>query len=309
MFYFEIFNSKHKIFITLIFFVVSNLNLSSLFYLTNYYTKKNIIFTFWEPRREVPGYLQLCMKTWKKFLPNYEIKILDYKSVQEILGEKLFSSVVCKNMTLPIQADAIRVAILNNFGGIWMDPDIVILNGEFMENLKHYELAMVGDDNSKRQDIGFIYSSKNSSLLKDWLDEIILRVKKYKQIIFNTDISLNGSEEMKEVKIWHYLGNGIIDKFLRNTTGNMFYRIDRNTINSFPERKFYKNSSFNNIQKYRLFYFQKRDPKIVLNNSRDILYLHNSWTPIEYKKMSASKFIRQDILLSKLLASILNKKI
>ena len=41
-----------------------------------------IIFTFWEPKENIPGYLKLCIKTWKKFLPEYKIIILDYKKTR-----------------------------------------------------------------------------------------------------------------------------------------------------------------------------------------------------------------------------------
>ena len=27
------------------------------------------IFSYWEPRSNIPYYLQLCVETWKKFLP------------------------------------------------------------------------------------------------------------------------------------------------------------------------------------------------------------------------------------------------
>ena len=37
-------------------------------------------------------------------------------------------------MSLPIQADAIRVALLKKYGGIWMDADTIITSGEFLKN-------------------------------------------------------------------------------------------------------------------------------------------------------------------------------
>ena len=76
------------------------------------YKKK--IFSFWEPREKIPGYLQLCIKTWKKYLPQYELIILDYKSTKKYIGNDIFNSIVDKKMPLTIQADAIRVALLKN---------------------------------------------------------------------------------------------------------------------------------------------------------------------------------------------------
>ena len=35
------------------------------------------VFTFWEPKEKVPGYVRLCMETWKDRLPGYETTVLD----------------------------------------------------------------------------------------------------------------------------------------------------------------------------------------------------------------------------------------
>ena len=45
--------------------------------INEFYNNKISIFTFWEPSTNVPGYLQLCVNTWKKNLPNSNIIILD----------------------------------------------------------------------------------------------------------------------------------------------------------------------------------------------------------------------------------------
>lgn len=271
--------------------------------------RKTRIFTFWEPRQKIPGYIQLCLNTWKKFLPEYEIIILDYHLTKQYIGNELFSNIICRNMTLQMQADAIRVAILYKYGGIWMDADTILLSGNFLKKLKNYDLAMIGDDRIKQQDIGFIYSSNNSSLIKMWLKEIIIKIKKYKKIINAKNKTHCSKLSKKKYITWSYLGNGIINKFLKNTTGKNFYRINRNKLKIYPERKFYRNSTFRNCIKYRLFYFRKRDPQIVLNETRDIILLHNSWTPRKYKKMSITEFLNEDILLTKLLEKILNKDI
>lgn len=296
-------NYKTSIIVLLLLLILFYNNTSVYSFIKNKLNTHNIIFTFWEPKDQIPGYLKLCLMTWKKYLPEYNIKILDYQNVKSYLGDNLFEDIICKNMTLPIQADAIRVAILNKYGGIWMDTDIIILNKNFIEELKNFELVMIGDNNIKKQDIGFIYAAKNSSLLNQWLKEIISKVKYFKKILLNK----TSSEYLNIIKLWNYLGNGIIDNLLINISTPMFYRIDRNKINTYPERKFYTNSSLENQKKYQLFYFQKRDPQIVLNNSKDLLLLHNSWTPLKYKTMSEDEFLKQDILLSELLKRIIMK--
>ena len=268
--------------------------------------KRKIIFTFWEPKEKMPGYLLLCIKTWKKYLPDYEIKILNYKSVKYYLGESIFSSSICPNMTIPIQVDAIRVALLKKFGGIWIDADTIILNRSFFEKLNNFELIMLGDVKTKIPNIGFIFAANNSYLIKNWLKSIIQKVKLYKKNIITNEKNFIYQTSFNESISWNYLGNGIINHLVRNITGNKFLLLDRKKMQAFPELIIFKHSSENMIQKYQRLYFQKGDPQLVLKLSKYIILLHNSWTPSKYKTMSEEDFLKQDILLSKLFTYILN---
>ena len=83
--------------------------------------------------------------------------------------------------------------------------------------------------------------------------------------------------------------------------------VDRNKLSAMPELNLYKNYSQAQKYKYNLLYFRRGDPKIVLNKAKNIILLHNSWTPFKYKSMSEQEFLSQDILLSKLLSNLLNK--
>ena len=157
-YYFKFYKKKNVFILCFLIFLI--------FYHYSYLSKLDItiksqnkkkIFSFWHPLEKIPGYICLCIKTWEKFLPQYEIIILDYNGVKEYIGESLFNDIICKEMSLPIQADAIRVALLNKYGGIWMDADTIITNGEFLNNLEKYELSMFGRNNSQHIIILFIY--------------------------------------------------------------------------------------------------------------------------------------------------------
>ena len=102
-----------------------------------------------------------------KNIPEYKIIILDYNNNYHFLERPLISKILFKKISLPIQADAIRVAILKKYGGIWMDADTIIFNREFLMELNVFELVMFGDLKNKTQNIGFIYASKNSSLINN----------------------------------------------------------------------------------------------------------------------------------------------
>ena len=260
--------------------------------------KNKYIFTFWEPSNKIPGYIRLCIQTWKKFLPEYNIILMDYKKVKEFLGEYLFRNIICKYMSFMLQADAIRVALLQKFGGIWMDADTIITNGDFLKNIENYDLAMIGGKNSTN--IGFIYASKNSTIINAWLIEIIRRVKKFKQLF-------QSAYKNKTVK-FNYLGNNIIDNLLKNdNTSKNFFILDRNKLNVFPEYRLLKNSNLTQKQRYIKLYFINRAPKILFPMVKGIIMLHNSFTPNKYKNMTEKQFLKEEILLSKYLRKILNK--
>ena len=151
----------------------------------------------------------------------------------------------------------------------------------------------------------FIYASSKSSLLNKWLKEIIKKVKFFKYILSKKKNTTKWLNSWKKTKSYFYLGYDIINPLLKNIKDNKYFRLDVSKINVFPERQFFKNSSLDYSKQFELFYFQKRDPQIILNDSLDIIMLHNSWVPFKYKNMSESEFIKEDILLSKLLSKLI----
>ena len=54
----------------------------------------NYIFTFWEPKEKMPAYLKLCMKTWKKYLPDYEIIQLNFDNLSEYLPDDIVKRII-----------------------------------------------------------------------------------------------------------------------------------------------------------------------------------------------------------------------
>lgn len=203
-------------------------------------------------------------------------------------------------MKLQMQADAIRIALLNKCGGIWMDADTIITNGEFLKDLEKYDLVMIGKRNM--QHIGFIFASKYSLIIKEWLNEIIARVYKFRKI------NPKFQNLIKTVNCG-YLGNEIVGRLIKLNKNDKFLRIDKNKINAFPEKKFFRKNKLNNGEKFRLFYFQKREPKIILNNTKGIIMLHNSYTTLKYQKMPEFQFLKEDILLSRLFSKLLNNSL
>lgn len=267
------------------------------------------IFTFWEPRDNMPAYIQLCLETWKKYLPEYKIVLLDYANLSEYLAQELIDKILYKQMSLPKQADCIRAALLDQYGGIWLDADTIILNDNVLDMAENSVVKMIGTDAGVHG--AFIYAaSPKANLISTWLEEIISHVAKYRKWAGSWLWKHLCRKEYKRVMRWDYFLNAIINPLLHKYSEAELYVIDRDIIGAFPELKFA--NAKDAVSAYKDFYFNPNfkmspdDIKKVANGG--IILLHNSWTPEFYKKMSREEFLAQDIVMARLLAALLNEK-
>lgn len=249
---------------------------------------KLFVYTFWEPREKIPFYLQLCMETWEKFLPNATIIVLDYKNIGEFidvreLGLNLFSG----RLSLPQIADAIRVALLAKHGGVWLDIDTIILNSNaeqyFLPDENH-RIIFFGDPVEKFCHIAFINTPPNSMCMNLWREFI-------REKIWN----LNSSTFVN----WNFLGNGFINNYAQLHT-NEIKIIDRNL--AMPELKLIS-KSVTYEKSYPIYYFLQSHHLADVN--ADMLLLHNSWTPPLFKEIPPEKFFHIDCTMVNVLAEAL----
>jgi len=90
-----------------------------------------VIHYCWFGRGQMPSLAVKCMESWKKFLPDYELKLWNEDSfdinsvpyVKEAYEARKFAFVT----------DYVRLYALYNFGGIYMDTDVEVLKS--LDNL------------------------------------------------------------------------------------------------------------------------------------------------------------------------------
>lgn len=202
---------------------------------------------------------------------------------------------------MKVQADAIRVAILKKYGGIWMDTDTIVINTRFIKRFYDYELVTLS------YHIGFIYASKNSIFISKWLRKIIKGVNIYKKALSRNLTKENFNDLNRE----DYLGNLFFNSIDKECKGKELLQINALKIFAFPEKILIKKNIKAQL-KYQRFYFSKGNPKNIIDkiidNSKGIIMLNNSWTPDKNRKMSKKEFLKQDILLAHLLRKIIRKK-
>lgn len=173
--------------------------------------------------------------------------------------------------------------------------------------MEKYECTMLGNKDERNGiNIGFIYAKKSSKIIKEWAEEIPNRVKKYKnyerlKLLFK----LFKKQEYKETKHWAYFGNKILDPLIENSYDDSFFILDRNNINSLLENEVIDENAPE--RRYQKFYFENCDYKQALKKNKGVIYLHNSWTPNEYREMSEQDFLNSNVTLALLLKEILEK--
>lgn len=266
------------------------------------------IFTFWEPKDKMPAYIKLSMQTWEKFLPEYDINVIDYSNLNEYLGENYFDEILFKDFSLPMQADAVRCALLHKFGGLWLDADTIITSPRSNDFIGvKSDLVMIG------QHLAFIKANKNSKIIRFWNKKIKDKLLFYKKQKYNKDSFLLMIDRILHRKwyknidpySWDYLGNSILNKYLHKASHKEFFSIDKYKANALPELLNCDSNNTNLIENYQKFYFYNDYSTDVLNNTKGIILLHNSWTPEEYLNMNEQEFLQQNNTISNILKKIL----
>jgi hypothetical protein len=85
-----------------------------------------ILWSYWEVRPSSPPvlleFVNLCMSTWKGRNPGWEVRLLNETTLTDWLGHddvpEGFNSL---KLMLAHKADIIRLALLNKYGGVWLD--------------------------------------------------------------------------------------------------------------------------------------------------------------------------------------------
>ena len=104
----------------------------------NYLLKKNsiekyannlpIIWMYWEtlPGKKKPGYIDLCINSVKFNCGRcFKIIVLDENTIYDYLPE--IDSIDLSKLNLPQKVDYYRYSLLEKYGGVWLDADILVL--------------------------------------------------------------------------------------------------------------------------------------------------------------------------------------
>ena len=177
-----------------------------------------IIHFCWFGGKELPELAVKCIDSWKKNLPDYEIKRWDESNFD--LNSNTYVKEAYENKKWAFITDYVRLYVLKEYGGIYMDTDVEVLKSldDFL-NLK----AFSGFENDTQIPTGIIASEKNGR----WVTELL---KYYDNRHF---ILEDGS--------FDYTTNVVT---ITNITKEMFPLKEKNSFQDFKDVTFYPKDYF-----------------------------------------------------------------
>ena len=111
---------------------------------------KKIVWSYWDgPTNDL---LDQSLESWEKYFKGWQIKILNKKTIKNY---KLLKPKNYNQLTPTIKSDVIRLNLLYNYGGLWLDRTIII--NKPISWLKKYE---------KYSYFSFLYN--NQKAIESW---------------------------------------------------------------------------------------------------------------------------------------------
>jgi len=217
----------------------------------------------------MPEYIKLCMATWK-----FPYTILSYENLHNYIDIPLDKLM---RFTLPQIADYIRVHILRDYGGYWLDTDTIMLDSELPDDV------IFGNNETRDNTIGFLQTTPHSDMFVRWAE--------YQDVVIN---------QPSPSYHWDVMGNAFTDNYLKEHTEVFISDITEHWAETYMITS---DTSRRNKYRYQKFYFESN---FTLNNIRktNMLMLHNSWTPDWYKKLSKTEVLSKNCTLTNILRGL-----
>lgn len=233
-----------------------------------------MVFTFWEGT--MPVYIKLCMATWK--MPHVVLNYDTLRAYTDVTEDFIKSKLM--KLTLPQIADWVRVHVLRDCGGYWLDADTIMVGDKLPEE------NIAGYVNQRTNTIGFLHTEAHSQMFRLWASY-------QDDVLAHNDLS----QARKE---WDVMGNRFTDPYVRQHKEIDIHPLD----NCWPE-VYMVPGNMARRSKYEQFYFVESRTLSEIHPT-DLLMLHNSWTPDWYKRfMDEQAVLDNPCTLSKILKEVL----
>ena len=119
----------------------------------------------WFGHGEMTPLMKKCIKSWRKHCPDYEI--IEWNEDNFDLESSAFAKQAYENKKWAFVSDYVRLYVLYNIGGIYLDTDIKLIKSldPFLQHT-----AFSGFETPNQLQTGIIASEKQHPAIKEWLD-------------------------------------------------------------------------------------------------------------------------------------------
>lgn len=261
--------------------------------------KANNIFAFWESPNPIPAYLDLCKDTWVKNIPNCEIHILNHANLTQYIGDT-YDIEALKTISFAMQSDIISAAVLEKFGGLFLDIDCIVIDDLFriFNSISEDKLIAFGRPEAFAIHLAVLYCKKpNNPIMAGW------RAGAQKRL-----------QNIPEKYDWSFFGNAIVNPLLKQDNHQNSFIIDRLISGNILETVVFNDAEVSRaIANYKHFYFNEFlgfNKNVLSLANFGVISLHNSWTPPQYQAIKdKSEFLQQNIPIAGMLDYVLKNDI
>lgn len=129
-------------------------------------TIPKVIHYCWFGNNPKPKVIQDCIESWKKYCPDYEIK--EWNELNYDVNKTKYTQLAYKSKKYAFLTDYVRLDVLYNEGGVYMDTDVKLIKSidDLVKKGNFMSFEKVGRVNTG---VGFA-SEKGTSILKENLD-------------------------------------------------------------------------------------------------------------------------------------------
>jgi len=128
--------------------------------------KPKIIHYCWFGPKKLPKIEQECIQSWKRYLPDYELKLWNETSFD--LSHSVFATQAYEAKLYAYVSDYVRTEVLYKFGGTYLDTDMEILPG--FKELIEANPNVLGFLTRRQIGAGVISLEPKHSLMKRFID-------------------------------------------------------------------------------------------------------------------------------------------
>lgn len=169
-----------------------------------------IMWVFWDNPERIPKTVTMCIESWKKYHPEYNIILLTKKNYNKYINiPHTIATHPHFNDSMARFSDLIRLYALAEHGGIWLDSSI-LLKGSIDDWLSGYEFSgfyLDGFTQKKEYPViesWFLACQKGSEFVRLWKEEFI-KIAEYESVDKYIESRKKLGVDLQKINIPNYL--------------------------------------------------------------------------------------------------------